>query len=340
MRRILVIGASGFVGLNVVDALIERGFEVRATRRRSTPTMFLRTRGVELVDASLEEPEKMRAAMDGCEGVMLTGGYYPRYSIDRDFAIATGVRGVRNACTAALDAGVKRFVFTSSVAALGRSSHGRVADERDAAPETPPDGVYGAVKWSMERELDRATLRGLPAVTLLPGGCIGPWDLRLGTGAILVGTVRGAIPWWTDGLVNLVDVADVARAHVAALGAPAGARFCVAGHNVRVATLLRRIITRYGGTFPPEQLTHDEARRRADREELEAAPRRARVPVPRELVDLVATGQLVSSARARRELGIDCTPLEAALDRAHEWFVRFRYLPRRRTNEGSCHDHL
>ena len=340
MRRVLVVGASGFIGLNVVDALLERGFTVRATRRKSTATMFLRTRPVELVDASLEEPEKLRAAMDGCDAVILAGAHYPRYSLDRDAAVTVGVNGVRNACAAALDAGVSRFVFTSSVGSLARATEGRAADERDVGGERPADSVYRAVKWEMEREVDRATSRGLPAVTLLPGGCLGPWDIRLGTGAFIVGIVRRMIPWWTDGIVNLVDVGDVARAHVAALDAPPGTRFCVGGHNLRVATLLETIAARYGGALPPEQLTHDEARRRSSEEERAAAPRRARVPVPRELVDLVASGQLVSSARARRELGIELTPLEAALDRAHAWFVRFRFLPRRNTNEGSHHDHV
>jgi dihydroflavonol-4-reductase len=335
---VLVVGASGFIGLNVVDALIARGFRVRATRRRSTLTMLLRTRGVELVDGSLEDPDALRAAMDGCEAVVLTGAHYPRYSIDRDGAIAAGVRGVRNACAAALAARVERFVFTSSIGTLDRAPPGRPADERDVARVMPTESVYRAVKWAMEREVDEAAARGLPAVTLLAGGCIGPWDFHLGTGGIVVGTIRRAIPWWTDGVANLVDVGDVARAHVAALDAPAGGRFCVAGHDVRVASFLASIVARYGGALPLEQLTHDEARRRADRDEREASPRRARVPVPRELVDLVAAGQPVSSARARRELGVELTPLEEALDRAHDWFVRFSFLPRLTANERSIHD--
>ena len=204
----------------------------------------------------------------------------------------------------------------------------------------PEGSVYRAVKWAMEREVDRFVHRGLPAVTLLPGGCIGPWDLRLGTGAVLVGVVRRAMPWWTDGVVNLVDVGDVARAHVAALDAPRGARFCVAGHTVSVSALIQTIVARYGGALPAEHLTGEEARERADRDEREASPNNARVPVPRELVDLVTSGQAVSSERARRDLGVDFAPLEAALDRAHAWFVRFHYLPRPAPNERSPHDYV
>jgi len=339
VRRVLVIGASGFIGLNVVDALLAKGFTVRATRRGTTVTAFLRKRDVELVEASLEEPATLRAAMEACDGVILAGAHYPRYSIDRAGSIERGVLGVKNACAAARDARVRRFVFTSSVGVLDAAPAGRSADERDVAREIPTDSVYRAVKWAMEHEVERAALEGLPAVSLLPGGCIGPWDLRVGTGAILVGTVRGLIPWWTDGTVNMVDVGDVAAAHVAALEARPGTRYCIPGHDVRVGALLDRIVRRFGGVMPPLRLTHQEARRRADQEELEAAPRGARVPVPRELVDLVAAGQPVSAALAQRELGIPLTPLDVALERAHAWFVRFRYLPRPDTKEGITHDH-
>jgi dihydroflavonol-4-reductase len=341
--KVLVIGGSGFIGLNIVDALLAAGHTVRATRRRSTPTMFLRKRAVELVNASLEERPLLRQAMEGCDAVVLAGAPYPRYSLDRERAIATGVSAVENACEAALDAGVARFVFTSSIAVLGAPPHGRRADERDVATEVPSGSVYRAVKWEMERVVTEAALRGLPAVSLLPGGCLGPWDVRVGTGALLVGTVRGAIPWWTDGIVNVVDVADVASAHVAALDAACvtlGGRYCLAGHNVRVRTLLETIVGRYGGSMPPEELSHEEARLRADDEERRAAPRGERVAVPREFVDVIASGQPVSSARASAVLGVRTRPLEETLDRAHAWFTRFRYLPGSTPKERPAHDHV
>ena len=329
MTRALVIGGSGFVGLNVVDALLAAGLDVRVTRRKKTPTIFLRKRPVELVSASLEEPIALRHAMEGCDYVLLAGAHYPRYSLDREGSIAKGVSGVRAACEAARDVGVARLVYTSSIATLARAPEGRPADERDAASAIPEDSVYRAVKWAMEREVDLAVSRGLPAVTLLPGGCIGPWDLRLGTAGILVAVAHRALPWWTDGTVNIVDVGDVARAHVAALGAKGGSRYCVAGHDVMVRTLLSTVVRRYGGAFPAQPLPPAQARRRADEEERAAAPLHRRVAVPRELVDIACSGQPVSSARAHRELGIPDTPLHDALDRAYAWLERFRYVPPR-----------
>lgn len=327
--RALVIGGSGFIGLNLVDALIEAGHTVRVTRRKRTVTLFLRQRGVELVEASLEDAESLRRAMDGCDTVFLVAGYYPRYSLDLEASLAEGIRGVRNACEAARAVGVRKLVYTSTVGTLAPAPPGRKACEDDIPSRRPEDSVYRAVKWEMERVVDDFVARGLPAVTLLPGGCIGPWDMKVGTGGFLVGVIRGELPWWVDGVVNLVDVGDVALAHVRAADAPAGKRYCVAGHDVRVGWLLHHVVRRYGGVVPAVCLSPDEARSRADEDESRAAPIRARVPVPRELVDLIVTGQPVSSARAERELGIRFRSLDDALDRAHAWFVRFRYLSRR-----------
>ena len=323
----LVLGATGFVGINVVDALLARDHKVRVTRRRRSPTILLGRRPVELVDASLEDPASLRRAMDGCDVVFLTGAYYPRHSLDLEGSLRQGVTGVRNACQAAQAARVGRFVYTSSIATLDRAPPGRRADEGDVPVAMPVGSVYRAVKWAMEREVDRAVARGLPAVTLLPGGCVGPWDARAGTGGILLGVVREALPWYLDGTVNLIDVWDVARAQVAAAGAEPGTRYSLAGHDVSFVWLLGHIAARYGGTVPAERLDAVEARARADADERGAAAARRRVPFPRELVDLIATGQPVSNARAEAALGLRLGPLDDALDRAHAWYVRFRYLP-------------
>lgn len=333
MRRALVIGGTGFVGLNLVDALVARGVETRVTRRRRSITAFVRSRPVELVEADLGDVDSLVRAMRGVDVVFLAAGHYPRYSLDRDAALRTGVQQVRHACEAALRAGVERLVFTSSTGALAQAPAGRPADERDVPAEMPADSVYRAVKWALEREVEAAVARGLPAVTVIPAGCVGPWDVRCGTGGILVGTVRGLLPWYVDGTVNLVDVGDVATAHVRAACAEPGSRYCVAGHTVSMHSLLELLVRRYGGRMPPERLSADAGRARADAEERAAAPTRARVPMPRELVDLVAAGQPVSSERARRELGIRFASLEEALDRAHEWFRRYRYLPARAETE-------
>ena len=329
--RALVIGGCGFLGINIVEELLRRHVPVRVTRRKKTATFLLRKYPVEFVDGSLEDPEALRRAMEGCDVVYLAGAYYPRYSIDLAGSLDEGVRGVKNACDAALVAGVRRLVYTSTIATLDRAPEGRDADERDIPLAMPEGSVYRAVKWAMEREVDAAKTRGLDVVTLLPGGCIGPGDIRLGTGSIIVGTVRGRLPWWVDGTVNLIDVGDVARAHAAAASPVAHGRYCLGGHDIRVHALLKRIADRFGGVVPERELSADEARTQSDADEREAAPRRERVPIPRELVDMAATGQAVSMQRAFDELGIELASLDDALDRAYAWFVRYQFIPSKET---------
>lgn len=321
--------------MNIVGALLARGAQVRATYRRTAGAILLRRFGVEQVGARIEEPDSVCRAMDGCEAVFFVAGHYPRYSLDLDASVREGVHGVRVACEAARSAGVERLVYTSSVATLAPAPPGRPADERDVLGTMPTDSVYRATKWAMEAETQEQCARGLDVVTMLPGGCLGPWDVRIGTGGFLVATIRGVLPFWVDGVVNMVDVADVAEAHVAALGSTASARWCVAGHDVQVRSLLATVITRYGGTLPIE-LSAEDARERAERDERQAASSKGRVVLPREIVDLVTSGQPVSSARAEAALGIRFRPLENSLDRAHEWFVRSRLLPDRRP-EGCAH---
>lgn len=330
--RALVIGGSGFIGRHLVDQLLQQGYAVRATYRRTAATLLLPKRRVQLVRASLQEPEALAAAMRGCAVVFMAAGYYPRYSLDLQASIEEGVRGVRNACEAALAAAVPRFVYTSSTGSL-ETFPARPSNEDDVPVEMPVQSVYRAVKWAMEREVEAAARRGLSTVTLLPGGCIGAGDFRLGTGGLFVAAVRGQLPFWLDGQVNLVAVEDVARAQLAAVRAP-GARYCIAPHNVAFGALLQSIVARYGGVVP-EQISAAEAVLRADSAERAAAPHHARVAFPRELVDVIAQGGAVDCSRARRELGLHFTSLATALDRAHTFFQRVGYLPRAVVQEGT-----
>ncbi|MBL8607682.1 MAG: NAD-dependent epimerase/dehydratase family protein [Myxococcales bacterium] len=332
--RALVIGGTGFLGLNVVDELLAAGHEVRVTRRKRSITALVRRRPVTLVEASLDAPEELERAMDGCDVVFLAGAHYPRYSLDVHASLEEGVRGVTNACRAARAAGT-RLVYTSTIATLGRPPAGRVADERDRGAVAPEGSVYRTVKWWMERAVDEERQRGLDAVTLLPGGCIGPGDLRVGTSSFIVGVVRGLLPWWVDGLVNIVDVGDVARAHVAAAEIRGLDGYVLAGHTVRVPTLLRRVARRFGGVVPDRELPVAEALAQSLADEAEAAPTRSRVPIPRELVDMAVSGQRVSNARAEADLGFILTPLDDALDRAHEWLKTFGFVPKTATKETS-----
>lgn len=328
MKRALVIGGTGFLGLALVEALQAAGVEVTVTRRRHSITLFTEKLGVRWTEGDLDRPESLGPAMDGFTHVFLAGAHYPRYSTARDESIARGVAQVRNASEAARACGA-RLIYTSSIASLAVRSDGGASDETDIPVNAPTESVYRAVKWSMERELERQVAMGLDAVTLLPGGCLGPGDARLGTGGLMVGTVRGALPWMVDGWVHVVDVRDVAQAQLrAAQRAEVGARFVLSGHERKLSELLEHVAQRFGGRLPVEQVDVETARLRADIEEREAEPKKGRVSMPRELVDIIAWGAPLSSARAAERLGFVPRPLDETLDDAYAWFQRMKYVPR------------
>lgn len=332
--RALVIGGTGFVGLNLVDALLAHGWAVSVPLRRHSITLHLRTRAVERRRVALEDPRALAEAMRGRDVVFMAAGHYPRYSTDLEAEVREGVDQIRRVAEAAVRAGVPRLVYTSSTGALAHVP-GRAAREDDVPPARPEGSTYRAVKWSMERALERFADR-LELVTMIPSGCVGPWDARAGTGRLLLGVVREELPFYVEGTVALVDVEDVAAAHVAAGTHPAPrARYCLGGHAVGVGALLEGIAARYGGAVPP-RATPEAAREAADRAEREARDTRGRVAVPRELVDLVEHGQAISNDAAREDLGFTPRPLEASLDRAHEWYRSQGYLRTRKESRAAC----
>src|SRR5690606_10162672 len=256
-----------------------------------------------------------------------TAGHYPRYSLDLEGSVTQGRAEAENVVDACVRAGVRRLVYTSTMGVLDAAPPGRLADERDIGEERPTDSVYRAVKWEMQQAIEAGAARGLEVTSLLPGACVGPGDLRLGTGGLLVAAVTGRLPWYIDGYVCAVDVRDVANAHVHAgtVGVDTG-RYCLGGHGIALSALLEQLVARYGGTVPDRRLDAATARRTADEDERRAAPKRERVPFPRELVDMMIAGQPVCSDRARAALGFVETPLEETLDAAYGWFARHGYL--------------
>lgn len=336
MKRALVIGATGFVGLHVVDALLAAGWTVRASRRKSSPTLLLRRRPVEMVHANLDDPHSLVRAMDGCDTVFFTAGHYPRYSLYPRDAIVRGVGGVDNVCWAARTAEVRRVVYTSSVAVLAPGV--TTATEDDVGTPDSREGTYPMVKKAMERAVDRARSDGLDVTSILLGGCIGPWDLRLGTNGFVAALLNGAVPYWANGIVHLVAASDAAHAHLAAATAPMG-RYLVGGHAITVGSLIGRVIRRFGAPAPGPCLPLEEIRALVDVAEAAAAPRRTRVAIPREFVDIAALGRPIANERAERMLGARWRPLDDALDETVTWLARHRFVrPPLPAEKRSSHD--
>jgi dihydroflavonol-4-reductase len=316
--EVFLTGATGFVGGHVLDALLESGYSVRALVR-GAPARLAPRPGLTVVSGDLRDGGALVPGMRGCRFLIHVAAAYSFAPRDRRQMEAVNVTGTRSLLEAARLAGVEKAVVTSSSAAVGPLRGGRLATESDWAEVHWAHG-YHASKVLQERAALRANL---PVVTVLPTAPIGPRDARpTPTGQIIVDVMRGRMPAFLDGAMNLVAVEDVGRAHVLALerGRPME-RYLVGGSNLSQAEVME-LFARHAGTSPPAwRMPYPVALAAAWVDEARcllwpsAQPR-----VPLEGVRMGRERMLVRIDKARDELGFRPTSVEDAAARAVGWY--------------------
>ena len=327
--KVLVTGASGFVGAAVARALVAAGHTVRTLLRPSSSRLNVDGFGFEIIEGDMRDPAAVAAAMADVRWLFHVAADYRLWVRDPAEIIRTNRDGTRTVMRAALEAGVERIVYTSSVATLAGTANGVAADETH---QLRADAAIGAYKRS-KVEAEQAVVamiadEGLPAVIVHPSTPLGPGDVKpTPTGRILVEAARGRVPGFVDTGLNLVHVDDVAAGHLAALhrGQP-GERFILGGQDVSFADLLGTIADLCGRKPPrlklPRPLLYPfalaaEATARATRRE------------PFLTVDglrMSKNRMFFTSAKAERVLGYSARPYREALVDALAWFDANGYL--------------
>ena len=242
-RPTLVTGASGFVGAAVARALLAQGRKVRVLLRPQSDRRNIDGLDVEIRLGSLENTASLAAALEGCGALYHVAADYRLWVRDEAPMMRANVEGTRLLMLAALDAGIERIVYTSSVATLGLSP-GSIADE--TTPSTLGDmiGPYKRSKFLAE-EAVRALIaeRQLPAVIVNPSTPVGPRDVKpTPTGRMIVEAASGRMPAFVDTGLNIVHVDDVAAGHLLAEErGRVGERYILGGENLSLAEILRRI---------------------------------------------------------------------------------------------------
>jgi dihydroflavonol-4-reductase len=251
-RPTLVTGASGFVGAAVARALLAQGRKVRVLLRPQSDRRNIDGLDVEIRLGSLENTASLAAALEGCCALYHVAADYRLWVRDEAPMMRANVEGTRLLMLAALDAGIERIVYTSSVATLGLSP-GSIADE--TTPSTLGDmiGPYKRSKFLAE-EAVRALIaeRQLPAVIVNPSTPVGPRDVKpTPTGRMIVEAASGRMPAFVDTGLNIVHVDDVAAGHLLAEErGRVGERYILGGENLSLAEILRRIAA-LTGRKPP-----------------------------------------------------------------------------------------
>jgi dihydroflavonol-4-reductase len=327
----LVTGATGFVGAAVARNLLARGVAVRALVRPNSDRRNIAGLAVEPVEGRLEDADSLRRAVAGCDALFHVAADYRLWVRDPAAMMRANVDGTRSLMRAARDAGVRRVVYTSSVAVLGHVADGQQADEAAQSDLADMVGAYKRSKFLAEIEVRRMVAEeGLPAVIVNPSTPIGPRDIKpTPTGRIVVMAARGKMPAYVDTGLNIVHVDDVAEGHWLAFErGKVGERYILGGEDLTLAEILRRVAALVGREAPTISLPR---RRRALYPVALAAEAMARVTGREPMATLdglrMAKWKMwFSSAKAERELGYRHRPAQDALADAVRWFEQSGYL--------------
>jgi len=227
---VVVTGAAGHVGANLVRTLLASGQPVRVLVHHDR--RGLEGLDVETVTGNLEDPDSLCRAFVGADLVYHTAAHISILMNDCDRLVAVNAIGTHNVVEACLQCGVGRLVHFSTVDALEYDRSGKPLDESRPLVHSHRYPPYARSKAVADRQVRRALARGLDAVILYPSAIIGPHDYRLGyTNAGLLAICKGSLWALIDGGFDWVDVRDVVAGAVqAAARAPAGGRYILSGH--------------------------------------------------------------------------------------------------------------
>jgi dihydroflavonol-4-reductase len=328
--KIFLTGATGFVGHHVARALAAEGTELRMLVRKTSNLSNLEGISGETHVGDLAQPESLRSAIAGCDAVVHVAADYRLWIRDPQTMYRANVDGTRDLLRLAREAGVRRVVYTSSVATMHFRTDGIVVNEDTPVSLADMVGHYKRSKFLAEQQAIAAAQDGQQVMILNPTTPIGPNDAKpTPTGRIFVDFLNRKFPAYMDTGLNLVDVGEVARAHVVALakGKP-GRRYILGGENLTLKQILDKMAAITGIPSPTVKIPFVVAAGYAFFEEWITGRIRGREP--RATLEEVRMGRkkmYASSARAQQELGFRILPVYPAMRAAIEWFCANGYAP-------------
>jgi dihydroflavonol-4-reductase len=324
----LVTGATGFLGSAVMRCLLTADHEVRVLVRPDSDRKNLENFPVEITEGDLRDHQSLRRAIKGCDNLFHVAADYRLWVPDPETMHEINVNGTRALIMAATEEGIKRIVYTSSVATLGLKQDGSSANEDTPSNFTAIAGYYKRSKYLAEQMVKQLTDdHQLPLIIVNPSTPIGPGDIRpTPTGRIVLDTLMGRMPAYVNTGLNIAHVDDIAYGHLLAYqhGKP-GERYILGGDNMSLLQILQTIDEINGtqqnrinipiGLMLPmawfmekiASFTHTEPRATLDS------------------IHMAKKLMFFSSEKAHRELGYQYRPSIEALKDAVKWFKENDY---------------
>lgn len=325
--RALVTGATGFIGANLVRALLEQNYRVRALVRPDSDRRNLEGLEVELATGDVRDLDSLRRALEDCSLLFHGAALYSFWVRPRRLIYEINVEGTRNALQAALERGVERVVYTSSVAALGLPKDKGLADERTPVE---PEAIVSDYKRSkyLAQQVALEFSKKMPVVIVNPSFPVGPYDIKpTPTGRVITDFLNRKMPAYVETGMNVVDVENVAFGHLlAAEKGRVGECYILGGENLTMGELLALLAEITGLPAPRVKLPYYPI---LGLSYVNAALCALTGKAPRmtpETIRMSRHYMFYDPGKAVRELGFPQTPAREALRKAVEWFKANGYV--------------
>ena len=320
--RVMVTGASGFIGRHIVESAASRGHDVVAFVRNRDEYQSHQEQVIPM-EGDVRDPVSIRSALWGCHSVIHAAALY---TFDARYAKVmheVNVVGTENVLRASMQEGVGRIVYTGTVGGSDFSQR-KLAIEGDVAGSEAMTGPYKRSKFDAEQVVLRMVQKGAPIITVCPTAPLGPGDEKpTPTGKIVRDFLRRRMPGYIDTGLNFVHVQDVAEGHLLALErGEEGSRYLLGNVNgnltLRQALLLLSELT--GLPAPRLCMPHAMALAAAHMSEIAARALRKPSAIPLEAVQMARTRMWVDPSWSVEKLGLPQTPVRQAFRDAVEWF--------------------
>jgi dihydroflavonol-4-reductase len=322
-----VTGGTGFVGANLVRLLLSQGFQVKALARDSSPRDNLKNLDVEWVTRDLNDPD-LAQHLKGGDYLFHVAAHYSLWRKERDRLHTINVLGTRNILAAARAAGIKRTVYTSSVAAIGVLANAQPADETYQSPPEKLIGAYKQSKYWAEQEAHKAIASGQNIVIVNPSTPIGPYDIKpTPTGDTILRFLKQKMPFYVETGLNLIHVEDVAMGHLLALQKGiTGDRYILGHQNVTLKQMLDQLALITGIPAPKRSIPTWIPLTVATIDEQILSKFGKTPSIPIDGVRMSQQTMYYDPRKAIRELALPQTPIAQALQDAVNWFVSNDYV--------------
>ncbi|MGH9832286.1 MAG: hopanoid-associated sugar epimerase [Blastocatellia bacterium] len=326
--KAFVTGATGFIGGNLARALLDDGHQVRLLVRSASDRRNIAGLPAELVEGDLDNPQKLAEQMAGCDAAFHVAAHYSLWAKDRDSIYRANVDGTKNMLAAARLAAVKRFVHTSSVAAIGVPAPGACGTEETRTTLEELVSDYKKSKFLAEQAAQQAAREGLDVVIVNPSTPVGPRDVKpTPTGEIILRFLQDRMPAYVHTGLNLIDVEDVARGHILAWRkGRTGERYILGNRNLTLKEMLEILGAITGKRAPRIALPHFIPLAAAYLDEMILARFGKSPQVSVYSVRMSQKAMYYDSSKAVRELGLPQNPIEVALEKAVQWFEDNGYV--------------